>query len=92
LPELARFKFVLWQLRRSAHGIENVLCHSIRNGIPEGNLVAKCPKCGKEVQNAKKIWKMAGKPDKSGKRMQLTIGLYECCGKTFRQVLDKKKI
>ncbi len=54
--------------------------------------MAKCPKCGKEVKNAKKIWKMAGKPDKSGKRTQLTIGLYECCGKTFRQVLDKKKI
>ena len=56
------------------------------------NLAAKCPKCGKTVKNPKKIWKMAGKPDKSGKRMQLTIGLYECCGKNFRQVLDKKKI
>jgi hypothetical protein len=53
--------------------------------------MAKCPKCGKEVQ-AKKVWKMAGKPDKNGKRTQLTIGLYECCGKTFRHVLDKKKI
>ena len=54
--------------------------------------MAKCPKCEKEVKNAKKTWKMAGKPDKKGKRTQLTIGLYECCGKTFRQVLEKKKI
>jgi len=57
-----------------------------------GDLMAKCPKCGKEVRTLKKTWKMAGKADKSGKRTQLTIGLYECCGKTFRQVLDKKKI
>jgi hypothetical protein len=55
-------------------------------------MMAKCPVCGKEVKNAKKTWKMAGKPDKKGKRTQLTIALYECCGKTFRQVLDKKKI
>ncbi|MGD0577216.1 MAG: chorismate-binding protein [Candidatus Staskawiczbacteria bacterium] len=54
--------------------------------------MAKCPTCGKEVKNAKKTWKMAGKPDKKGKRTQLTIALYECCGKTFREVADKKKI
>ena len=54
--------------------------------------MAKCPVCGKEVKTAKKTWKMAGKPDKKGKRTQLTIGLYECCDKTFREVLDKKKI
>lgn len=57
-----------------------------------GKNMAKCPNCGKEVKNAKKTWKMAGKPDKAGKRTQLTIGLFECCGKTFRQVLEKKKI
>jgi len=55
-------------------------------------IMAKCPACGKEVKNAKKTWKMAGKPDKKGQRTQLTIGLYDCCGKTFREVLDKKKI
>jgi adenine-specific DNA methylase len=54
--------------------------------------MVKCPKCGKEVTTPKKTWTMAGKPDKSGKRTQLTIGLYNCCGKTFRQVLEKKKI
>jgi len=35
---------------------------------------------------------MAGKKDKSGKRTELTIGLYKCCDKTFRSVLNKKKI
>ena len=54
--------------------------------------MAKCPKCKKEVAKPKKTWTMAGRKDKSGKRMQLTIGLFECCGKSFRQVLDKKKI
>jgi hypothetical protein len=55
-------------------------------------IMAKCPKCKKEVAKPKKTWTMAGRKDKSGKRMQLTIGLFECCGKSFRQVLDKKKI
>jgi hypothetical protein len=54
--------------------------------------MAKCPSCGKEVKNPTKTWKMAGKPDKKGKRTQLTIALYKCCGKTFREVVDKKKI
>jgi len=74
------------------HLTVNFLCSIICNALREGNGMAKCPKCGKEVKNAKKTWKMAGKHDKKGKRTQLTIGLYECCGKTFRQVLDKKKI
>jgi predicted RNA-binding Zn-ribbon protein involved in translation (DUF1610 family) len=56
--------------------------------------MAKCPKCGTETPKPKKTWKMAGRPDKAGKRMQLEIGLYECpkCGKVFREVLSKKKI
>jgi hypothetical protein len=54
--------------------------------------MAKCPKCKKEVSKPKKTWKMAGRKDKSGKRTELTIGLYECCGKTFRSVLGKRKI
>ena len=54
----------------------------------------KCPKCGTEVARPKKTWMMAGRPDKSGKRIQLEIGLYECpkCHKSFRKVLSKKKI
>ena len=54
---------------------------------------AKCPKCGIEVAEPKKTWKMAGRPDKKGKRMQLHIGLFECSKHgTFRTVLGKKKI
>lgn len=42
----------------------------------------------------RKKWKMAGRPDKQGKRLQLEIGLYDCpkCKKAFRVVLGKKKI
>lgn len=54
--------------------------------------MAKCPKCKKEVVKPKKTWKMAGRKDKKGKRTELTIGLYECCGKTFRSVLNKRKV
>ncbi|RJS81113.1 hypothetical protein CW707_04260 [Candidatus Bathyarchaeota archaeon] len=62
-----------------------------------GSLMAKCPKCGTKVSKVskpRKTWKMAGRPDKSGKRMQLEIGLFDCpkCKKTFREVLSKKKI
>ena len=56
--------------------------------------MAKCPKCSTEVEKPKKNWKMAGRPDKTGKRMQLEIGLNECskCGNVFREVLSKQKI
>jgi hypothetical protein len=59
-----------------------------------GKHMAKCPKCATEVSKPKKSWKMAGRPDKAGKRMQLEIGLHECpkCKATFREVLSKKKI
>ncbi|MFB0500957.1 MAG: hypothetical protein ACETVP_00635 [Candidatus Bathyarchaeia archaeon] len=54
---------------------------------------AKCPKCGREVVEPKKTWKMAGRPDKKGKRLQLHIGLFECPKHgTFRTVLGKQKI
>ena len=71
--------------------MENVLSSTIRN-VSKGIIMAKCPVCGKEVSTPKKTWKMAGKPDKSGKRTELTIGLYEHCGKSFRSTLGKKKI
>jgi predicted RNA-binding Zn-ribbon protein involved in translation (DUF1610 family) len=56
--------------------------------------MAKCPKCGGMVATPRKTWKMAGRPDKQGKRLQLEIGLFDCpkCGKTFRKALSKKKI
>jgi|GEM_PF-816427 len=58
-----------------------------------GKYVPKCPKCGSEGSLRKK-WKMAGRPDKMGKRMELEIGLFNCnrCKKPFRVVLNKRKI
>lgn len=54
---------------------------------------AKCPKCGTKVDEPKKTWKMAGRPDKKGKRLQLHIGLFECSKHgAFRTVLGKQKI
>jgi hypothetical protein len=37
---------------------------------------------------------MAGRPDKTGKKVELTIGLFDCprCKKPFRYVLKKQKI
>jgi len=54
--------------------------------------IAKCPKCV-ELFEPKKTWKMAGRPDRKGKRLQLHIGLYNCPKHgTFRKVLDKRKV
>jgi len=68
----------------------------IHKGMYDERMInmAKCPKCGAEVMKPRKSWKMAGRPDKSGKRLQLEIGLFDCpkCGKTFRKTLSKKKI
>ena len=53
---------------------------------------AKCPKCEMLIK-PKKTWKMAGRPDKKGKRLQLHIGLYYCSNHgPFRKVLGKRKI
>jgi len=56
--------------------------------------MAKCPKCGTEISRPRKSWKMAGRPDKQGRRMQLTIGLYDCpkCHRSFRAVLEKTRV
>jgi len=56
--------------------------------------MAKCPKCSGEVATPRKSWKMAGRPDKMGKRVELEIGLFDCpqCNKSFRTVLSKRKI
>jgi hypothetical protein len=61
--------------------------------LKKGFVMAKCPKCGKEVSTPKKTWKMCpGRPDKDGKKTELTIGLFEHCGKPFRATLNKRKI
>ncbi len=42
--------------------------------------MAKCPKCGNEVEKPEKTWTMAPKG-----RKPLNVGLYKCtCGKSFR--------
>ena len=53
----------------------------------------RCPDCETEA-TPKKTWNMAGRPNKKGERLQLTIGYYKClnCGKTFRRVIAKKKV
>ena len=54
--------------------------------------IAKCPKCNNPFK-PKKTWKMAGRPDREGRRLQLHIGLYKCPKHgTFRKVIGKKKI
>lgn len=56
-----------------------------------GTCMAKCPKCGREVANPRKSWKMAGRPDKAGKKVELTIGLFDCPQHgAFRKVLAKR--
>ena len=54
---------------------------------------AACPRCGVETSPVK-TWKMAGRPSKTGERLQLTLGYYKClqCNKSFRSVIAKEKI
>jgi uncharacterized protein (UPF0212 family) len=60
----------------------------------EEQIMAKCPTCGTDVGSPRKKWMLAGRPDKTGKKMELEIGLFDCskCHKSFRVVLSKKKI
>jgi len=58
-----------------------------------GDAVAKCPKCRLEIAAPRKTWKMVGRPDKTGKRLEFNIGLYDCSKHgAFRSVLSKRKI
>jgi hypothetical protein len=58
-----------------------------------GGDIAKCPKCGAQVAEPRKTWKMTGRPDKKGQRLQLHIGLYKCPKHgNFRVILGKQKI
>jgi hypothetical protein len=43
-------------------------------------IIMKCPKCGTDVANPTKTWKMEPKG-----RKPITVGLFKCsCGKSFR--------
>jgi hypothetical protein len=54
---------------------------------------ATCPRCGTKTPPSK-TWKMAGRPSRTGERLQLTIAHYKCpkCNKTFRKAIAKEKI
>jgi hypothetical protein len=54
---------------------------------------AVCPSCGTETTPVK-TWKMAGRPNKTGERLQLTIAHCKCpkCDKTFRKAIAKERI
>jgi hypothetical protein len=59
----------------------------------KGDAAARCSKCGIEIVTPRKTWKMVGRPDKKGKRLELHIGLYDCPRHgTFRSVLNKRRI
>lgn len=53
----------------------------------------ECPKC-KTLNNPIKTWKMAGRPNKKGEKLELTIGFHKCsnCNASFRKVLKKELI
>lgn len=72
----------------TSEDLRRELLNSLRN--PK---IAECPKCGTKT-NPVKTWKMAGRPSKTGERLQLTIALYKCnnCKKTFRKAIKKEKI
>ena len=76
------------KIYNTGEGLRKELLNAIHN--PE---IAECPECGTQTGPVK-TWKMAGRPSKTGERLQLTIGLYKCknCKKTFRKVVKKEKI
>jgi len=52
--------------------------------------MTKCPKCGKEVDR-KKNYKMAGTPDETGKKTDITFGMCEDCALIVILELRKSK-
>ncbi len=56
------------------------------------NGINRCPKCGEAIA-AGKTWKMAGRPNKRGEKLQLHIGLFKCPKHGFfRAVIGRQKI
>ncbi|MFQ6064695.1 MAG: hypothetical protein ACE5L6_04385 [Candidatus Bathyarchaeia archaeon] len=68
------------------------LRRALLNSFSSSNKAA-CPSCGTKTSPAK-TWKMAGRPSRTGERLQLTIAHYKCpkCTKTFRKAIAKEKI
>ncbi|MFQ6068713.1 MAG: hypothetical protein ACE5KD_04125 [Candidatus Bathyarchaeia archaeon] len=89
---IADFTALLYDLAKSGR-IKMKVVRSRMYFMAAGDGAAQCPQCGLEVAKPKKTWKMAGRPDRKGKRLQLHIGLYKCPKHgVFRIVLSKKKI
>jgi len=62
-------------------------------GLGAGTGTARCPKCGTEIAEPRRTWKMTGRPDKKGQRLQLQIGLFKCPKHgNFRKALSKQKV
>ncbi len=76
------------KIYNTGEDLRRELLNALRN--PE---IAECPECGTQT-SPRKTWKMAGRPSRTGERLQLTIALYKCadCRKTFRKVVKKEKI
>ena len=76
------------KIDETGEGLRRELLNSLN-----GSDKAECPRCGIDTSPVK-TWKMAGRPSKTGERLQLTIGHYKCpkCNKTFRRVIAKEKI
>jgi len=98
-PEISRMStFAIADFTTLLHDMvrqESIKMKVVRNRMYYGVMAAhtaKCPEC-KELFTPEKTWKMAGRPDKKGKRFQLHIGFYKCPKHgSFRKVLGKRKI
>ena len=88
---IADFTTLLHDMERQGSIKMKIVRNRMYYSVIEDNM-AKCPKCTKKYE-PKKTWKMAGRPDKNGKRFQLHIGFYKCPKHgSFRKVLNKQKI
>ena len=84
-PQLAE---TIQEIDETGEELRRELLNTLKNSDE-----AACPAC-RAANTPAKTWKMAGRPNENGERLQLTIGQYRCreCGKAFRKVLAKKKI
>ena len=88
---IADFTTLLHDMIRQGSVRMKVVRNRMYYGVMEAHN-ARCPRC-KKVFEPQKTWKMAGRPDKKGKRFQLHIGFYKCPKHgSFRKILSKRKI
>jgi hypothetical protein len=88
---IADFTTLLHDMIRKGRIRMKIVRNRMYFGIVEAHN-ARCPKC-QRIFEPQKTWKMAGRPDKNGKRFQLHIGFYKCPKHgSFRKVISKHKI